>query len=388
MTRRPSWHSACIPKRRMAPPFGDESGQLMADDPLTETSSLSQAANFSTRLFVDEEILVVISIDTEEDDWTPSRTPTLENIRRIPSFHAGLRSYGVKPTYFVSHAVASAKWTAEILAQAVEDGGGELGAHLHPWNTPPIEERLGGRNTMLLNLPPDLQYRKVEYLTKQHQRVFKSPPSSFRAGRFGMGDDAMAALVSLGYRVDCSVTPFWNWSSYDGGPDFRKAPTAPYRVSPQHGILAPAEGGEIVELPLTVGYTRRPFGFWNTVHDHLTAPHLKALRLAGLAARTGVYRKVVGSLEQTGFKDLMSLSQQMIESGTRYLHLFLHSSSLLPGLSPFTPRVEDVRRVERTIAEYAEQIQRRWPVRFVTASEAAEAASLKVGHSSPHPMAL
>jgi hypothetical protein len=317
------------------------------------------------------EILVVVSIDTEEDSWTPTRAPTVENIRRIPAFHGLLRSVGIRPTYFVAHSVTSVEWASSALAEAAGDGSGELGAHLHPWNTPPLDEIPGGRNTMLRNLPPQLQRAKLEVLTEQHRRVFGASPRTFRAGRFGMGEAALQALVDLGYEVDSSVTPWWDWSAYDDGPDFRGAPVAPYRASPARGLTLPAPDGEIAVLPLTVGFTRRPFGAWSAVHDRLTSTPLQALRLAGIAAKLGIYVKVVGSLEQASTRELLLLCRRAVQDGARYLHVFLHSSSLLPGLSPFTPTAEAVVRLERTVAEFAEKVHDLGSIRFVTASEAA-----------------
>lgn len=318
----------------------------------------------------------MISVDTEEDNWAPRRdSVTVDNIRHIPEFHSTLRELGVRPTYFVTHAVSSDEWASKLLSETVADGSGELAAHLHSWNTPPIEEPLTGRNTVLRNLPPELQRRKLERLTEQHGGVFGRAPTSFRAGRFGIGKAAIAALIDLGYRADSSVTPFWTWEDYDDGPDYHGAPTGPYRMSRETVDLRAADEttGKLVELPISVGFTRRPFGFWSAVHRALTAAPLQPLRLAGVAARIGLFQKVILTPENETVAEMVALSRRLIEGGTRYLNLFLHSSSLEPGLTPCTPGAEDVRRLKAATFEYVQELQRLAPIRFVTATEAADA---------------
>jgi hypothetical protein len=60
-----------------------------------------------------------------------------------------------------------------------------------------------------------------------------------------------------------------------------------------------------------------------------------------------------------------------MDAGVRHLHLFLHSPSLSPGLSPFAPDRAGVERMYRSIATYVEGLARLTPLRFVTVSEAA-----------------
>jgi hypothetical protein len=53
---------------------------------------------------------------------------------------------------------------AKAYREIVAEGGGEIGAHLHPWNTPPLREEFTEANTMLKNLPPELQRAMREKL--------------------------------------------------------------------------------------------------------------------------------------------------------------------------------------------------------------------------------
>src|SRR5207244_2594717 len=110
-------------------------------------------------------ILLIVSVDTEEDNWEPRRDGvTIENIRELPRLHALFQRLGMRATYFSSYQVAIRERAAAMLRE-LRAGGAEIGAHLHPWNTPPLEESFLPRNSMLKNLPPALQVAKLERLT-------------------------------------------------------------------------------------------------------------------------------------------------------------------------------------------------------------------------------
>src|SRR5947207_14366263 len=152
-------------------------------------------------------IFLIVSVDTEEDNWRPCRDGvTIENIRELPRLDALFQRLGVRATYFTTYQVAIRDWAAATLRQ-LRGGGAEIGAHLHPWNTPPLDEPFLPRNTMLKNLPADLQLAKLERLTATLEQAFETLPRVFRAGRFGFGAGTVAALLRCGYRVDSSVTP-------------------------------------------------------------------------------------------------------------------------------------------------------------------------------------
>jgi len=208
---------------------------------------------------------LLVSIDTEEDNWRPARDGiTLENLRELPRLHRFLRDLDLRPTYFVDHPVASTPWTRELLREIDSAGGGEIGAHLHPWNTPPLREAFTEDNTMLRNLPSDLQRAKLETLREALTAATGRPPTSFRAGRFGLGRATVAALIETGFDVDSSVTPFVSWAAYGAGSDFDGAPIGCYRLDGCGDPRTPAPAGPLREVPLSCGFTRRPSRAWLT----------------------------------------------------------------------------------------------------------------------------
>jgi hypothetical protein len=312
-----------------------------------------------------------VSIDTEEDNWHRSRHfVTLENIREIPKLGAMFERLGVRPTYFTTYQVATDARAADVLKETCATRGGEIAAHLHPWNTPPLTEAFVPRNSMLANLPADLQLAKLRRLTGALQEAFQLTPRAFRAGRYGLGLDTVPALLFCGYRVDSSVLPFVSWEEFDGGPSFVHAPIAPYRLAPADDVIRPAAEGGLIEIPLSCGFSRRPFDLWARVRRVLAVRALRPFHLVGLASRLGLFKRVVLSPELASVDEMLTLSRRLLEQGMRHLQLCWHSPSLKPGLSPFTATAADVARLYASVQGYLEGLSRITPLTFVTVSEA------------------
>jgi hypothetical protein len=317
---------------------------------------------------------LLVSIDTEEDNWRPAREGiSLENLRELPRLHRFLGELGLRPTYFVDYPVAATDWTREVLRGIVTRGGGEIGAHLHPWNTPPIREELTDTNTMLCNLPFELQCEKLETLRECLAEVTGRPPTSFRAGRFGLGRETVKALLETGFEVDSSVTPFVSWAEYGGGSDFDGAPIDCYRLDGSGDPRIPVPAGALREVPLSCGFTRRPFSQVADRFRLLTSPAWRRFRLHSLATRAGLVRRVIGSPETNSVGDLLALARCLIGEGARYLHLFWHSPSLVPGLSPFVRTHEERERFYQSLAELVEGLAQIAALEPATVSECADA---------------
>jgi hypothetical protein len=318
------------------------------------------------------EPLLVVSIDTEEDNWNRSRdNVTLANIRELRPLAALFGRLGVRPTYFTTHQVAVDAAAADVLREVSEGGSAEIGAHLHPWNTPPLTEAFVPRNSMVKNLPAELQLAKLERLTVALQDAFDLPPTGFRAGRYGLGRETVGALLRCGYQVDSSVSPFIDLRTTDDGPTFVGAPMGAYRLAPDRDVREPALDGPLVEIPLSYGFNRGPFTFWDPVRRLLEGAPFRWFRLAGIAARTGLLTRLVLSPELASVSEMLTLSRRLLEQGVRHLHVTLHSPTLKAGLSPFAATAADVARLYAAIEGYVEGLSRLTSFRSVTVSEAA-----------------
>jgi hypothetical protein len=315
---------------------------------------------------------LVVSLDTEEDNWNRSRNGvTVENIKALPRQAKFFERLGVRPTYFTSYHVAIDPCAADVMREVGDGSRGEIGAHLHPWNTPPLSEPFVPRNSMTKNLPADLQLAKIRTLTAAIAEAFGERPTAFRAGRYGIGPDTVAALVACDYHVDSSVSPFVSLEGVDDGPTFVGAPIAPYRLAPGQEVRQPTPDGPILEIPLSYGFNRGPFKLLDPLQRLLEAVPFRWLRLAGIAARLRVVQRLSLSPEFSSVAEMLTLSARLLEHGAPHLHISWHTPSLRPGLSPFTTTAADVERLYGKIAAYFDGLVRVTPFRFVTVSEAA-----------------
>src|SRR6185295_1365147 len=268
------------------------------------------------------EILLVVSIDTEEDNWKRSREGvTVENIGALRQAAAVFERLTLRPTYFTAYQVATDPRAADVMREVSDGGKAEIGAHLHPWNTPPMSEAFVPRNSMLKNLPAPLQLAKLRHLTAKLEETFGLTPTAFRAGRYGLGRETVGALLQCGYRVDSSVSPFIDLRTTDDGPTFVGAPMTAYRLAPDRDVRDPAPDGALVEIPLSYGFNRGPFRVWDPVRRGLEAAPLRWLHLAGIAARAGILKRLTLSPELSSAPDMLTLAQHLLEQGVRHLHL-------------------------------------------------------------------
>lgn len=281
-------------------------------------------------------INLIVTIDVEEDNWGfKCRESSADNIRMIPRLQNIFDRYGIKPSYLVSYQVASCDWAVNILSDISSRNRCEVGAHLHPWNTPPLKEVINERNSMLKNLPYELQVEKLKVLTDKIESSFGKKPQSFRAGRWGLGSDTVKALIEYGYTVDSSVTPTISWASCGDGPEYPDVKTVPYWMSVNGDGRKKNSHNSILEVPATIGFNRWPFELWQKIYLRLQKVWLRPLRPTEIMHHTRLLRKIWLSPEISSADDMIALSKIMIGNGIQFLNLSFHSTTLLPGRTPF-----------------------------------------------------
>ena len=138
--------------------------------------------------------------------------------------------------------------------------------------------------------------------------------------------------------------PWVDWSEYQG-PSYVGAPQQIYRLGLTESVNVPDPAGPLVEVPLTTGFTRRPFARSHRLLQMAGRGPLSALRLRGLAHRSGLLRAVTLSPETGDLQDLLTLCRHHIDEGHTWLHMMLHTQSLAVGLSPFAPTAATRERV-------------------------------------------
>lgn len=297
---------------------------------------------------------LIITIDTEEDNWGVYSTTVnpVENVERIVPLQQLFDEFGVTPTYLVTYPVATSPRSVTILKRILDAGKCEIGMHCHPWNTPPFEaeEKITEHDTMLCNLPEELQYLKLAHLHETICKNFGVGPVSSRTGRWGVGPGVARSLCRLGYRVDTSVTPFVSWKLYQG-PDYSEFGPDVFRFDAE-GIYHRNGNGQLLQVPVTVGYLQKDFDICNSLMRILCHRFAKKFHLPGVLDRLGLLNKVWLSPELASVDSMIKLSKRMKKNNYSCLNMMFHSTSLLDGLSPFVRTKEAEREFFQKIRDF------------------------------------
>ena len=313
--------------------------------------------------------LFLLTIDTEEEwDWGgpfPEPPFSTRNIDEIPAFQDFCRDLGVRPTYFVDHAVADDEKNAALLRDYFRRDECDIGAHLHPWCTPPLEEELGERNSHAVNLPLELVDRKIAALTERLVTAFGEHPLSYRAGRWGVTGEHLRILSRHGYRVDSSVRPFYADRDFS----YVGARTRPYRPSFDDVLAENPDQDALLEVPTSSGYDRPAFERLDALHTKLSTPPLNRLRLVGILWRLRLLRKITVTPEGHDEADVRRCIDACIARGDRVVNMFFHSSDLLPGCTPYVRTEADKRRFMNCLRRCIEHVRDVHDARFVTMRE-------------------
>ena len=287
---------------------------------------------------------LVVTIDAEEDNWGNSSLAayTLENIARLPALQQLFDDFQFKPTYLLTYPVAASKEGVAILRELLEAGKCEIGAQCHPWNTPPFEEERIKSNSMLCNLPADLQYRKMIVLHETIHRNFDIEPVSFRSGRWGYSQDVARNMHRIGYKIDTSITPYTDWTHLSGR-DFSHMTPRFFRFSIED-VFRESSTGQLLEVPVTIGY----IGCLNwhsasgdAILQLIKRKPLNRLRLSSILYRLNLMRKVWLSPEVSDATSMIKLIKQLTKHSYEVINMVFHSTSLTHGFTPFVRTKEE-----------------------------------------------
>jgi hypothetical protein len=290
----------------------------------------------------------LITIDTEGDDlWSgPSQIAT-RNSQFLPRFQALCERFGFTPTYLTDYEMALCPVFSAFARDVLRRGAGEIGAHLHAWNTPPIRPLTANDNACgpyASEYPSDLVSEKLSVLTCLLADTFQAPMTSHRAGRWGFDGSYARSLAGLGYLVDCSVTPGVSWKTSlgkpggEGGPDYTAAPCEPYFVDFDDARRPGAS--DLLELPVTI----------------LSLAPRAIERLRHALPERAIPRRVLNRLypprawlrpDGKSRRRLLRVLAQALRERRTYLEFMIHSSELMPGGSPTFPDQESIEALYR-----------------------------------------
>jgi hypothetical protein len=316
---------------------------------------------------------LAISLDTECDKgpkWRVRRPLTFRNVvegvpeRLEPLF----RRYGVRPTYLLSPEVLRDDRCVALFRDL--EGTAELGTHLHAEFIEPRASMDAERTEAFQGeLPPFVEYGKLLNLTALFCKRFGRAPTSFRAGRYGLGKRTLRFLEQLGYVVDSSVTPHAWWRSGTGGVSYLGAPDQPYHPAPDD-FRRPGSM-RILEAPVTlvsqwwdrVPRALRlridPFERWQGV---LLGACRKPLRPAWLRPSFTDARTMLAATDYLA---------RRAGDGPVFLCVMFHTNEATAGASPYHATGDEVDRFLSELAAYLDALHARFDVEPIGLSEAA-----------------
>jgi len=267
-----------------------------------------------------------IFADAEEEfDWGAPFSRAATSTRAIAALPAANRRFverGVIPTYLVDYPVADNASSAAAFQAMCAAQECDVGAHLHPWVTPPHEEIVSGANSFAGSLPAKLERAKLAALTARLTEMSGAAPVAYRAGRYGVGPHTARILADQGYRLDTSVRARFDYSS-EGGPDFTAFPIAPYWVDEN-----------LLEVPLTTCLAGGLSG-WPALTRYGW--------LRGPLARTGLLNRVPLTPEGVPLGEAKMAIELLLDRGTRLFSLSFHTPTLEPGHTPYVRDAADLR---------------------------------------------
>jgi len=300
----------------------------------------------------------IVTVDTEGDNlWEKPRAITTRNAAYLPRFQQLCEKFRFKPVYLTNHEMAMSDVFVDFARDVVSRGAGEVGMHLHAWNSPPLEALTADdfhHQPYLVEYPERVMRDKIRAVTDLLEDRVGRKMVSHRAGRWAFDARYAGMLLDEGYLVDCSVTPGVDWRANPGAPggkggsDYSAFDPSPHFLGGRDAAPAPAKA--LLEVPMTVIPGRL----------YRWSPWL--YRIPGLRSAAGrispAHRWLcpVPLLEKRNVEAMLGLARHARRARPTHLQFMLHSCDLMPGGSPSSSSEQDVERLYACLEVLFEEI--------------------------------
>ncbi len=314
----------------------------------------------------DTQPMLQVIVNTEEEfDWSQpfdQRNDAVENLAHQDDAQRIFERLGVKPTYVVDYAVASQANAHAPLRAYRENGTADIGAHLQPWVNPPFVPPSTGSSdsfhSFAGNLPPELERAKLHALTEAIEGNFGVRPTIYRAGRYGLGPHSFEMLDELGYEIDASVLPHIDLGGKNG-PDFSAIGPAPFWFG---------TGRRRLGIPVSAGFTGLFADQRRILDGTLNRPLMERWRVKAVASRLRLFDRITLTPEGFTLAEQKRLTRALLARGQRIFNLSYHSSSLLPGGTPYVASTASrealLARIEAYLVWFTDKIGGRFATPF------------------------
>ena len=297
----------------------------------------------------------IITIDTEGDNlWQNHDRIATENSRFLPRFQQLCERFAFKPVWLTNYEMAIDPVYVEFARDVIARDSGEIGMHLHAWNSPPQYDLTGDdwrHKPYLIEYPQAVIKEKVSFMTDLLEQTLQVKMRSHRAGRWAFNAYYARLLIEQGYQVDCSVTPRVNWQFSPGAPqgaggtNYQHFPDRPWFIDPQD--ISRAGNSPLLEVPMSIQYKHAPL--MNSVKQGWD-------RLRGKRRSPSVHwlRPSRGNLQQ-----MLGVVDKTLAGGSDYVEFMLHSSEFMPGGSPTFKTAADIEALYDSLEQLFSALQPR-----------------------------
>jgi hypothetical protein len=279
----------------------------------------------------------LVTIDTEGDNlWAKPREIRTTNARWLPRFQLLCERFGLRPTWLANWEMVNCPIFCEFARDVLARNVGEIGMHLHAWNSPPLVPLTRDdhfHQPFLIEFPEEQIRRKVRVMTDAIEEALQVKPLTHRAGRWAFNATYARVLIECGYRVDCSVTPHVSWAEYKGDPDGNGG--ADYSEFRENAYfldlddIRSAGDSPLLEVPLTVTAP-----YYSKFEVAMRSIMQRGGKLGMRAARRffPTHSRFVPNGRNANL--MRRITKAACHDGRDHMNFTVHSSELMPGGSP------------------------------------------------------
>jgi hypothetical protein len=206
-----------------------------------------------------------------------------------------------------------------------------------------------------------MEYEKIRLLTQLIEQKVGRRPTTYLAGRFGIGENSYGILESLGYEVDLSISSYIDMRS-SNGPDFSHYSN---EVFVKQGLThVPHTAGIVSLTPFFTSYlNRHPSAFTELNKNRLLRALAKLLRIQRLRL----------SPEDYSLQQMKRLTLSQIALGQTAFVFSFHSPTVAPGNTVYVKNAQQQRLFVETICDYLEWYKTQTEGEFILAHQFAAA---------------
>ena len=258
--------------------------------------------------------LSVVVHTEEEFDWDAGFYRSNNQVthgKELTEFCEQLIQLGANVVFAMDYAFVTSEQGQAVIEyfRAKHADNVEFAAHLHPWVNPPFADydKVPEHESYPGNLPKDIECEKLTMLTQAIGEKAGYRPTTYLAGRYGVGENTYKTLNQLGYKVDLSITPFTDYR-HQHGPDFSNYDNREINVD---GIQCiPHSTGFISFLPFFTDWLNRKAGNLDKLNSSLLGKVI--LKLLGV-------KKVRLSPEGFTAHEMAKLSESLMRIDVKHL---------------------------------------------------------------------